>query len=75
MSTGRDTVQLRVHHVLDGRDAVSRSVVMTRARTGATAGALTATFGVAAASWVAIVGLGVLIVIARAPVPALTPLL
>ena len=43
MSKGRDTVQLR-----HGRDAAA----MTSARTAATAAALTATLGLAAASWV-----------------------
>ena len=41
MSTGRGTVQLR-----------HRSAAMTSARTAATAAALTATLGLAAASWV-----------------------
>src|SRR5256886_12690658 len=52
MSEGRDTVQLRVDQLADGRDAVSHSAVMTGARTTATAAALTATLGLAAASWV-----------------------
>jgi predicted metal-binding membrane protein len=52
MSEGRDTVQLRVDQLSAGRDAVSLSGVMAGARTTATAAALTATLGLAAAAWV-----------------------
>jgi predicted metal-binding membrane protein len=61
MSKGRDTVQLRHDQKLVGQAVVryrtdarpaSRSAPMTNARTAATAAALTATLGLAAASWV-----------------------
>jgi predicted metal-binding membrane protein len=45
-------VQLRVGQVQPGRDAVSPSAVIPRPRTAATAAALAATLGLAAASWV-----------------------
>jgi predicted metal-binding membrane protein len=45
-------VQRRVDQVSDGRDAVSLFAVTTRAGGGLTAAALTATLGLAAASWV-----------------------
>ena len=52
VSEGRDTVQLRVDQVSDGRRPVSLSAVMTSARSPATAAALAATLGLAAGSWV-----------------------